>query len=236
MVWIVVTAVVAVALAALITAVMFSYVRGEFYFSRVRDNDQLTVQIKALSGLIRYKFEVPVIQFKSFSRGVLVKAEAVNETRSKLKEENQEHITKHKIERFYRQAREIVEHTLSFSDWMKQTLAHVECTSLTWNTRVGVGDAPETAITTGLVWTLKSSLLGFVFRWIDMQTKPRVMVEPLYNALEFTTMLRVRGRIRAGMALWSGLRLLVRIIREKGGLRTWYRLVVKPRRRKQLVS
>jgi len=235
-VWMVLVSIVVLVLLAGFAVAMFSDVRGELYFSRVRDNDQLTVQIKALSGLVRYKFEVPVIQFKGLSQGVLVQAETVNEARPKLRNENREHITKHKIERFYRNAREIVEHTLSFSDWMKQTLAHVQCTSLTWNTRIGVGDAPETAITTGLVWTLKSSLLGFAFRWVDLRTKPRVEVVPQYNALEFTTTLRVRGRMRAGVALWAGLRLVVRIAREEGGLRTWYRLVVKPRRRKQLVS
>ena len=110
---------------------------------------------------MRYRYVIPIIQFKGFTQGILIKSEKVSQHSAKLKDETRDHITKDKVIAFYKQAKDVLVHTLNFYGWMKQTLAKVECTELKWITRVGVGDAPETAITTGAIWGIKSSLLGF---------------------------------------------------------------------------
>ena len=62
-----------------IIVVLFSFIRGEFYFSRVKDNDTLSVEMRALFGLIRYRYVIPIIQFKGFTKGILIKSETSNQ-------------------------------------------------------------------------------------------------------------------------------------------------------------
>ncbi|WP_240343881.1 DUF2953 domain-containing protein [Paenibacillus sp. SYP-B3998] len=219
----------------MLIVVMSSFIRGEFYFSRVKDNDTLSVEMRALFGLVRYRYVIPIIQFKGFGQGIMIKSETVTKSNSKsksnaeLKDAQKEHITKEKIISFYKKAKIALVNTLHLYDWMKMTLAKVECTELRWTTRVGVGDAPETAITTGAIWAIKSSLLGFGIQYIKLQTKPMIDVVPQYNQMHFDTELRAAGRIRVWFVLLAGVRLVVRAAKVKGGLRAWIQILHKTR-------
>ncbi|UJF31182.1 DUF2953 domain-containing protein [Paenibacillus hexagrammi] len=210
-------------------AVLSSQIYGDFYFSRVKDNDQLFVEIRALFGIVRFRYVIPVIQFKGLHKGVLVKTEAVNQTQASLEGQAKEHITKEKVLEFFKNAKVILEHTAQLYDWMKKTIAKAQVTHLSWITRVGVGDAPETAITTGAIWAIKSSLLGFGIRFIQMLSKPKVAVTPQYNATYFSTEFVCKGRIRTWHVMWAGIALVIRISKVKGGLRVWYEMLRKPR-------
>ncbi|MFD0694886.1 DUF2953 domain-containing protein [Paenibacillus sp. GCM10027628] len=216
-----------IVIALLIT--MFSFIRGEFYFSRVKDNDTLSMEMRALFGLVRYRYVIPIIQFKSFAQGIMIKSETVNKTSTELKDATKDHITKEKVVEFFKQAKIALVNTLNFYDWMKQTLAKVQCTEIKWITRIGIGDAPETAITTGAIWAIKSSLLGFAAKFVQVQTRPRVEVIPQYNEPQFSTEFRLAGRIRVWFVLFAGVRLLARAAKIKGGIRTWYQIFLKAR-------
>ncbi|OCT12485.1 hypothetical protein A8709_32185 [Paenibacillus pectinilyticus] len=214
-----------------VVVVLYSYMRGEFYFSRVKDNDTLSVELRALFGLVRYRYVIPIIQFKGFAQGIMIKSETVGKFSSELKDVSRDHITKDKVISFYKQAKDVLVHTLNLYGWMKQSLAKVECTELKWITRVGVGDAPETAITTGAVWGIKSSLLGFSIRYVKLIAKPRIDVIPQYNEKQFATEFRFAGRIRVWYAVVAGVRLLLRAAKVKGGIRTWIQFAMKARAR-----
>jgi hypothetical protein len=214
-----------------IIVVLCSYMRGEFYFSRVKDNDTLSVEMRGLFGLVRYRYVIPIIQFKGFTQGILIKSEKVTQQSAKLKDETREHITKDKVITFYKETKDVLVHTLNLYGWMKMTLAKVECTELKWITRVGLGDAPETAITTGAVWGIKSSLLGFTVRYVKLIAKPRIDVIPQYNEKQFATEFRFAGRIRVWFAVTAGIRLLYRAAKIKGGIRTWIQYALKARAR-----
>jgi hypothetical protein len=219
-----------------IIVVLISFIRGEFYFSRVKDNDTLSIEMRALFGLLRYRYVIPIIQFKGFAKGIMFKSEIVSKTYSKLKDESKDHITKEKVILFYKEAKEALVYTFNLYDWMKQTIAKVECTELKWITRVGVGDAPETAITTGAIWGIKSSLLGFSIRYVKLIAKPRIDVIPQYNEKQFSTELRFAGRIRVWFVIFAGVRLLARAAKVKGGIRTWIQIALKARSRFKTAS
>ncbi|MNY41936.1 hypothetical protein D3C86_1767840 [compost metagenome] len=114
---------------------------------------------------------------------------------------------------------------------MKQTMAKVECTELKWITRVGLGDAPETAITTGTIWAIKSSLLGFSMPYVKLTAKPRVDVVPQYNEKQFATEFHMVNRIRVWYAVTAGIRLVYRAAKVKGGIRSWIQFALKARAR-----
>ncbi|WP_171682125.1 DUF2953 domain-containing protein [Paenibacillus planticolens] len=223
-----------VILAIILVAV--SYIRGEFYFSRVKDNDTLTVEFRALFGIIRYRYVIPIIQFRGFTKGILIKSEILSDTYAKLRDESKDHITKDKVILFYKQAREALVHTVKLYEWMKKTLAKIECTELKWITRVGVGDAPETAITTGAIWGIKSSLLGFTMRYVQVKATPRVDVIPQFNEKHFSTEVRFAGRIRVWYVVLASVSLIARAAKVKGGLRIWIQIFLKARSKLKTAS
>jgi hypothetical protein len=220
---------IALILCIVVFVLLMSYIHGEFYFSRVQHNDRIFLDIKALFGLIRYRFDVPVVKFKSLQKGVMVKAEAVKKGDSSLVGEGKQHINKERIVDFFNRVKLILESTFHLYGWMKQTLAKVECTKVSWQTRIGVGDAPQTAITTGIVWGFKSSLLGFVFSYIRLRTQPHIQVFPQYNSPQFSTEATFAGRIRLGYALIAGIRLVISVLKVKGGFKNWYKAMFKPK-------
>lgn len=207
--------------------VLVSSIRGEVHFTRVRDNDQLSFHVRALFGLFHYRFVVPVIKFKNWSKGVMVKSEAVNQKSSTLIGEQQEHFNKEKIVDLYTRVKLLLENAVNINSWLKQTLRHVSCSKLSWVTRLGIGDAPETAISTGMVWAIKSSMLGFVMKYVQVRTRPQIAVIPQYNQHQFATEFHAEGQIRVAYVLWAGVMLLVRIYKVKGGLRVWYEQIIR---------
>lgn len=215
------------ALALILVLMWFSRISFHTFYSRVGSNDRFYVKVRGLYGLVRFKIEVPVIKFKGLAQGVGVKAEAVNGLNNSLVSEGATDIDREKIIRYYRKLKQILQATFDMKEWVKETLALVCCTDLKWITRVGVGDAPETAITTGIVWTLKSSMLAYAFQFMNRDAKPQIRVIPQYNETHFSTEFSCIAQIRLGHAILAGLHLLVRIMKVKGGIKAWQNILSK---------
>jgi hypothetical protein len=214
-------------LALVLVIVWFSKVKLQAFYSRVGNNDRFYILVHGLLGLVRFKFEIPVIKFKGLVRGIDVKSEAVNGLNSDLVAEGETNIDREKIIRYYNKLKRILQATFDMKEWIKDTLGLVCCTDLKWTTRVGVGDAPETAITTGIVWTLKSSMLAYVFKFLNRDAKPQIRVIPQYNQTHFSTEFSCIAQIRLGHAILAGLHLLVRIMKVKGGIKAWQNILSK---------
>ncbi|MBP1988941.1 DUF2953 domain-containing protein [Paenibacillus eucommiae] len=218
--------VVGIVLFAVIVILCFSYISGNIFFSREKDNDEIVVEIQALFGLLHYRYVVPMIKFKGFAEGIQVKSKLVNENTSAPLSETKERITQDKIIRFYHTAKILLQNAVHLYEWLKRSLSHVQCMKLTWSTHVGLEDAPETAITTGAVWAMKSSLLGFIMPYVQIKCRPLIEVVPEYNRMQFTTVFSCAVRVRFFYAMLAAVQLLYRILKVKGGLRTWYRIMM----------
>ncbi|WNQ09331.1 DUF2953 domain-containing protein [Paenibacillus aurantius] len=190
-------------------------------FSRVKDNDKLTLEIRMLFGWIRYKVKIPTMNFEGFRKGLNLKVKGKSPNVQAGQFEDTQQITKESLEQWYRTARRVLNEIFSFSDWFRDTLAKVRCTDLRWITRIGVGDAPETAILTGIGWGIKSSLLGYVFKFIRLDTKPKIHIQPHYNEVMFSTEAEGRAQIRVFYAMLAGIYLVIRVVKVNGGRKTW---------------
>ncbi|MDF2936033.1 MAG: hypothetical protein K0Q90_1406 [Paenibacillaceae bacterium] len=213
--------------AAAAIALLASKVSFELFYSRVKDNDRLYIYCQAIYGLIEYRLEVPVIAFKGLSKGIIVKEEHVNERGDHLMAENTQEINKDKVILYFKKAKIFVEATYHMRDWLYDTMSKVTCTKLTWTTRIGLGDAPETAITTGIVWTLKSSLLTFLFTHIKRCGNPKIQVIPDYQQAVFTTELTWKGQMRFDQACASMVLFLVRAFKNRGSFKAWKKILSK---------
>ncbi|MEI7024605.1 DUF2953 domain-containing protein [Paenibacillus sp. y28] len=180
--------VIAGGVALLLWIVLESNVESRIYYRRRQTNDHVVVQVKALMGLIRYKTEIPVIRFEGWSQGILVERKKANQAFALSQgSERHEQVTLEKIKDYYDKAQLFLKQFVGFSEWFTRTLKHIHCTSCSWSTRIGLGDTVGTAISTGAVWAMKSSLLGFLSRYIRLSTIPKLDVQPDYNRLHFST-------------------------------------------------
>ncbi|ABZ84448.1 conserved hypothetical protein [Heliomicrobium modesticaldum Ice1] len=80
---------------------------------------------------------------------------------------------------------------------------------LRWETRIGGGDAKDTALLAGGLWTLKYMLAAWLERFADsVDGRPKVMVVPLYGSKRLDVRFDCTFTIRPGhiivVGLWNG--------------------------------
>jgi hypothetical protein len=142
-------------------------------------------------------------------------------------ETNEIQLDKDKIVAYFRNSKDFLKSVNHFDEWLKQSLSLVHCTELKWVSYVGLGDAMESAVTTGLVWGLKSSVLGYGLKFVRLDKQPKISVWPVYNKPHFSTELYCIVKIRIGYAIFAGLLLYVRTLQTKGGNQPWQNTLSK---------
>ncbi len=204
-----------------------SFIFVRFIFTRDNRDETLLIDSKALFGLIRYRYKMPHLIFKGMEEGIQVQGEIINRNDNELKATTKKNLNKHKIMENYHKSKRLITHVFGFTQWLTQTMCHLKCTKLQWKTNLGTGDAAETAVTTGLVWGLKSSLISVALKYMCFDVKPMLAVNPEYNKAHFSTELVCVVKMKLGIAMLSGMLLIYRILRVKGGVRTWQNILFK---------
>jgi hypothetical protein len=213
-------------LAIVVILMMLSHLHLQFYFSRVKENDHFFVKAKIFGGIISYSLEVPYVQYQGICDGILVKLGIMGARQEHLHQKQKQQVTPERISDMYHWAKRLLTHVVEFTSWLRHTLTHVKCTELRWETRLGIGDAAETAMAVGALWAVKSSLFGYVFQYVHLNAKPKVSIQPQYkNEAEFSMEISCHTKIRIGSLLFSSLQLLWRIIKSKDGLKTWQSVI-----------
>jgi hypothetical protein len=206
---------------AVVLWISLSHVHLQFYFSRVKDNDHFFIDFKMLGGLVSYHVDIPFVEYGGIYSGVLVKMQSIMSLPKDQLQHKHKQITPEHISDIYQWAKRLLAHVKGFTNWLRHMLTHVKCNELRWVTRIGVGDAPETAIAVGMLWAMKSTLFGYIFQYVILQTKPKISIQPYYNHTEFSTEFSCHVKVRLGFLFFSLLLLLWRIVKSKDGLKTW---------------
>lgn len=90
-----------------------------------------------------------------------------------------------------------------------------------WDMELGLGEAPQTAIASGLAWSLLSVVTGVATQYITFDVIPSIQVIPKYNDLSFLTRLVCISRLRVVHSIGAVYMLIYRILRAKGGVKPW---------------
>lgn len=210
----------------LVVLILLSDLEVKVAVKRADEKDRWVLKFRWLYGLVRYEWLVPKMNFRG-REGLILRSKTVNEQVGETTQENKMKIDEAFVKKEYRKLKELIKNTFGISRWLKETLSHVRCVNLHWHTQIGAGDAMETATLTGLAWTLKGSLIGYLSNQIKLRTQPRLYILPLYNQTKWRTELNCIFKIRTGYAMIAGLLLLVRILRIKGGIKTWQSILSK---------
>ncbi|CAM4502987.1 hypothetical protein FHS16_004518 [Paenibacillus endophyticus] len=206
--------------------VLSSQVVIKGHLQRIGHNDDAEVNIKALFGIIRYTLKVPIIQFTGTSVQLKEEVSKTSAGINTWKEFNKD-IDADKVVSGIDKLKHLLEMTRNLTGWARKTLTKVRLLEWKWHTSVGTGDAMWTAMSTGLVWSVKTSIIGLISQMVKLQAEPQMKVQPIYQRTAFTTEWSCIAQIRFGYAILAGLQLLVRMRKMKGGVKAWQNILFK---------
>ncbi len=198
--------------------------------SKQGNNDEVVFNITMLYGLIRYHYDLPILKFENMKKGLIVKVEKKKNVGmgTSRTEDSEAQVNKRKIDFWMREVHEILAATESFKIWMKRTLSRLSIVKLTWSTHFSVGDAASTAIATGIVWSAKTFIIGWLSYQVRMKNHPQLVVVPVFeDRPQFSTEIYCTAYMSCGYALYAGLVLMVRVLKIKGGVKRWKSILFK---------
>ncbi|MFD0586856.1 DUF2953 domain-containing protein [Paenibacillus sp. GCM10027627] len=196
------------------------------YVRKVGDKEDAELSVKALFGLIRYRFEIPFMRFTGTSLKVEEKISSSGAGLNSWKDFNDE-IDAEKVESAIDKYKQILHLIKDLRGWIRGTLARVKLTDWQWTTSLGTGDAMWTAMATGAVWSVKTSIVGVLSQMVSLKSQPIMSVNANFQNPSFTTEWSCIAQIRFGYAILAGLQLLVRMKKWKGGVKAWQNILFK---------
>lgn len=192
-------------------------VRIEVQYHRTGENDRIFLVFSAWYQLIRYPLEIPVMKVKASEEGAKLVAKVENEGAEHS--ESDKSIDATDMKRVFNKYRELVDKIHDFQPILRNFTRHVFCERLEWSTVLGIGEAAGTGTLTGLVYSIKSMIVGMFSHYISLRTIPRISVNPAWNNTIIRTQFHCILRFRVGHAIWAGIRLLWKTW--KGRERKW---------------
>ncbi|WP_276351763.1 DUF2953 domain-containing protein [Cohnella caldifontis] len=216
------------AAAVAVIAAIASPVRIRVRYSKSGKLDQLIVIVKALYGLVRFRAVVPAILIRG--QKVLIRRETTMQVAGQPNRGAADiPLGIEALRNKWQGYRGVLEATRGFREWMGRTLKKVECTRFRLDLRIGTGDAPSTAIISGLLWSLYGAAIAFAGRTFTLRTRPHGAVEPVYNRSEFSVVWEADFRVRLGTVIWSMIGLGTRVVRLRPAIRSWKRWLANPK-------
>lgn len=151
-------------------------------YHREHQDDHFYVEIRALRGLIYHKFVIPVWEFRidQVVPSLRLKTYTLEHPAEHANSRQQEHwITsvEHLREKWVR----LRQRWAQYRPVLGLVLKHTECTCFSWKTQFGLGDAALTGITTGIIWMIKSFMIGMLRHHTRFDTTPQVAVRPIFT-------------------------------------------------------
>lgn len=230
-VWIVVAIIVIILI--LLIGIILSNITFTLWFSKHNKNDQAVLDVKMLYGMVNMHYEMPSLVFENMKNGFLMKLEKRSSIRRKKETSDKTRINKRKVDIWAKDVKIMLRSTASLKQWFNRTLAHVKVHKLDWSTNISTGDAAWTAIVTGSIWAIKTTLIGWFSYRVRMKQNPRLFVVPVFkDEPQLATELSCIAQISCGYAFYAGIVLMFRVLKVEGGLKRWIRLYKQSRRRK----
>lgn len=224
-IWIFLAAGLVVLLIVLLIVVLSSKVTIKLDVVLKKDEYKVLAEIKMIFGLIKRKYAVP---FHLANGGIEFKKETVggDGEQGTAPDTNEEKASSRTI-RFKDYGRATLS-TKGFKKWLRQTMSAVHLMDVRWSTRIALEHAADTAVATGLLHGIKHTLLGWMSYRLVMEDLPRIDVVPLFNSPpQISTELNCIAKISCGKAMYAGLVLIVRVLKVKGGIRSWQNTLFK---------
>ncbi|MCD8501904.1 MAG: DUF2953 domain-containing protein [Bacillaceae bacterium] len=189
----------------LLMAVPFLRLKINLSYLHDKDNDDLKIKVTTLFGLLKFRFEVPLIAIDKESPSIVIK----EEHHSGLGDsENTSKVTAKDVTKGIEKVKDFLEHIVGFHKIGKNFLKKVKVHHFSWNTVLGIGDAAHTAVLTGVVWGLKGTILGIISNYMLLKVRPEIHVQPHFQLVTSHTELTCMFSFRLGNAILAALQVI----------------------------
>lgn len=202
-----------------IAALMLLNVKIELFARREQEDDLAWARISILHDFIAYELILP--KFKLNSRGIELDVQQQNGKHEEAELEIQRAITH--IEA-WTEAFHIIKDGKA---WLLSLLRKVKLYKWTWHSRAGTGEAMSSAISCGMLWSVKGYLFGSLSRHVQVMDRPDVRIEPSFQQARFETRWSCIVKVKVAHLLVAGILLLFHIPSLKRSVHLWRMLVTK---------
>lgn len=203
----------------IIFLIILSEIECDIKFHRIKDDDNIKVQVKMFFGLIKFNLVISYLDM-TVNKRLKVGFNVRGKLKTKKEAAGKRNVFDiEEIKRMYHKSRLIIH---KYKKSFEYILSKVKLDSLSWETELGLEDAALTAICTGALWSVKYNILSA----ISQRSSPRktyINVVPNYSNIIFEVDLNCIIRVRIANIIITAMRLvfllLVYYISENGSER-----------------
>ncbi|NSL51300.1 DUF2953 domain-containing protein [Calidifontibacillus erzurumensis] len=197
----------------------FTKLKIKVDLSHNNESNHFKITIKALFGLISYTIDVPLLKIDTDHPSLIVKNEQkVGKSHVPISE-NTKRITVNDILKKIEQVKEFIDHVIHFHEIVKKFLKKISIHKFEWHTSFGLGDAAQTGIASGLLWSAKGTIVGLLSKAMNLMTMPQLSITPSFQDRFATTRLICIFSFRIGHAMVGAFRVVKYWKSVKGGQR-----------------
>ncbi|WP_224753411.1 DUF2953 domain-containing protein [Paenibacillus terricola] len=202
--------------------VWFSPIVLTTQMKKINLDDDLEVHIKALYGLVRLKWRMPVLEWTN--HGIKVRTEKDN---MQGHDEQEEQMDAARVISLTNRLKMVIVQVEDAAKLVTKVLRKVKVEEWRWVTEVGTDDAMWTAMCTGMLWSVKTTAVGVASQLMQLVASPVIDVRPAYNRTCLASEWKFAARMRLGEAGIIGLRVLNAIRKMKAGTAGLQRILPK---------
>lgn len=217
--------------AGLLLALGSTFARLTFRFIYEDGNHEMSLETRALFGLLRIRHEIPALQLRWTATRPQVEMQAEIEVpgggsagegagapaeRPSLRDR----IT-YEFENLASRFQALREFYRSQRCWLDYLGDRTVLEEFKWHSDLGLGDAAETGWAVGALWTLKGTFLGWFYNKIEFGVPPDLLIEPQFEGRKVRTAFSCIFRFRLAHIIFAGLIFAREYLRK--GARTFWR-------------
>ncbi|MBS4173817.1 DUF2953 domain-containing protein [Bacillus sp. FJAT-49736] len=197
----IVTAIIIVFFIVLFFIIWFTTITIVIDYSHMQDDDHFNIKLSAWK-FIRHTIEVPVVKIDKEEPHIIYKK------KNKAGEHETNKITPHEIKNRFSDYKELMQHVFDLNAVIQKFLKTVKVKKLEWHSYVGLKDAAQTGVLTGVVWSIKGVIIGLLSKYMRLKTNPVISVQPSFQIPVSQTKIKCMFKIRIGNAILAGLKIL----------------------------
>jgi hypothetical protein len=171
-----------IVLLLIIIALLLSRVRVSIMYGHQLGQDNLSIRAEFMKGFFHYSWELPLDSIEKDEEALHVPVKQKKGMRSSDRSSNQNlEIGADTLLRKMDEAKGMVESVFDLGPIVRRFFKKMKVEKMIWESKIGTGDAASTGLFSGLIWTLKSSSIGFLSNITTFSTLPVMEVLPFFQ-------------------------------------------------------
>ncbi len=195
---------------------LYSNIKVEINFKRYDKDDILIISITVFYGIFTYKKQIPFIDFIKKNEGKPgLEIKSQTKENENITSDKESIIDINEMKNFLKKYKKLYikfkKYIIPFKTYIQKKMIFK---SIYWNSEVGIGSADETAILTGIIWSIKSTFISLISNSYNL-LDTFINVTPNYNTNTVKTHINCIFTIKLGHIINAGVKTL--LIKMKDG-------------------